>query len=806
MWINDRLESRDNMNGMEIHEHTILIVMNEDKKHLIKYFSENDLSCPKMFTITEFIDKYYFSYDERAIYYLKEKYHYNYDVALMYLSLFYFVSDDIDIDVEKVRWVKKLKKELQEEGLLFSSSYFLEYLVNKDIVFYDVFFDGKATKLFYDLEKKFQVRTYFSQKKQYDRDILYEFSDISDEVVYVATAILEKIKSGISPSCIKLCGVEGEYLPVVKRIFSWFSLPVDVSDNFLYATLMGQDFLKNLGHRPDEAIDYLKAHYSLSQKEEATIFNQICDIVNHYVWVDDFFKIKDFLVYDFKHTKVINKKSTNGIEIIPNLRNVGDEFHVFLLGFNQGIIPRLKKDEDYFDDVLKEKLGLISSKEENKREKNRWLQEILGVKNLVITMKRKSPLGEFYPSSLNDDLQMRVENVKNTYCYSHLYNKLLLGEKLDTLVKYNEKEEDLDYLYERYPDIPYLSYDSSFKGISKDKLRDYLDGKLTLSYSAMNSYYQCGFRYYLSNVLKLNLFPNTFYTVLGNIYHDVLSKYKKEGFNFSDVYDEVVKKYEEVYSYDDRERFFIDYLKGELKFIIDTILKQEEESDLKSAFFEERIVKNYHYSSYDVCFKGFVDKMMVSDDERLVSIIDYKTGNPNLNLNHTIYGLDLQLPIYLFLARNKFPEARIVGFYLQKILNNEISRDNQHSYLELKREKLKLQGYSNSDVSILSLFDKTYCDSKVIKGMRTTAKGLGTKKVLDDVKMEALGNLAEDKITDAMRGIINANFMINPKRIGNDNVGCQYCHYRDICFMSEKDIVDLKEYKNLEFLEEESVD
>ena len=74
MWINDRLESRDNMNGMEIHEHTILIVMNEDKKHLIKYFSENNLSCPKMFTITEFIDKYYFSYDERAIYYLKEKY------------------------------------------------------------------------------------------------------------------------------------------------------------------------------------------------------------------------------------------------------------------------------------------------------------------------------------------------------------------------------------------------------------------------------------------------------------------------------------------------------------------------------------------------------------------------------------------------------------------------------------------------------------------------------------------------------------------------------------------------------------
>ena len=301
------------MNELDMLDNTILIVMNGEKKKLIKHFSENNFSYPnpKIFTITEFIDKYYFSYDERAIYYLKEKYHYQYDVAIMYLSLLYFVSDDIDIDVEKVKWIKKLKKELQEKGLLFYSTYFQEYLVNKDIVFYDVFFDNMVTKLYHDLEKQFQVRTYFPQKKQYDREVLYESFDISDEVVYVATAILEKIKSGIHPSNIKLCGVEGEYLPVVKRVFSWFSLPIDASDNCLYATLMGQDFLKYLGHRPDEAIDYLKKHYFLKTKEELTIFDQICDIVNRYVWVDDFLKIKDFLIYDFKHTKVINKKSTS---------------------------------------------------------------------------------------------------------------------------------------------------------------------------------------------------------------------------------------------------------------------------------------------------------------------------------------------------------------------------------------------------------------------------------------------------------------------------------------------------------------
>ena len=190
----------------------------------------------------------------------------------------------------------------------------------------------------------------------------------------------------------------------------------------------------------------------------------------------------------------------------------------------------------------------------------------------------------------------------------------------------------------------------------------------------------------------------------------------------------------------------------------------------------------------------------------LVSIIDYKTGSITTNINDLKYGLSMQLPIYLYLAKNsKLKNVQIAGFYLQKILNNEISRDNQNSYLELKEENLKLQGYSNSDIAVLSKFDSTYDASKVIKGMRTTSKGFGTKKILNDLQMEALSNLAEKKIEEAISGIITADFSIHPKRIGKDNLGCKYCCYQDICFMSEKDIVDLEEYKNLEFLEEENI-
>ena len=789
---------------LKIGDNTILVVMDSCKKNVLQYFSKKFLSCPKIFTISEFIDQYYFSYDERAIYYLMRKYHYHYDVSVMYLSLLYAVDDE-DYDLEKIKKVQGIKTELKNQGLLSFNSFFREYLKKKSIVFYHVCFDGKTNKLYQDLKKDFQVSIFPFEKEQYDCASLYEFEDISSEVVYVAGAIMEKIKQGVKPSKIKLCGVLGEYLPLVQKVFTWFSIPLNLSDNYLYGTKMGQDFLRHLSSDPVLSMNYLKEHYALQSKEEFEVFSLINDIVNRYVWIDDYLKIKELLIHDFKKAKLKGKIRSCGIQVISHLRDVLEDEYVFLLGFNQGIVPKLYKDEGYFNDFIKEQLGLLSTKDENIKEKDRWIREIRSVKNLVITFKKKSPLGDFYLSSLNDILKYKVEKGKITYRYSKLYNQLVLGEKLDTLVKYNEKEVDLDYLYQGYRDIPYLRYDSSFKGISKEKLKNYLEGRLTLSYSAMNSYYQCGFRYYLSNILKLNLFPNTFYTVLGNIFHEVLSKYRRDDFDFSKVYDQSVEKYGEIYHYDAREKFFLNHLENELKFIIDTIRKQEEFSCLTESFLEEKIVKNYHYPSYDVCFKGFVDKMMVNEKENLVSIIDYKTGNPNLNLNHTIYGLDLQLPIYLFLAKNKFPEARIVGFYLQKILNSEISRDNQHSYLELKEENLKLQGYSNSDIAVLSKFDSTYDASKVIKGMRTTSKGFGTKKILNDLQMEALSNLAEKKVEEAISGIITADFSIHPKRIGKDNLGCKYCCYQDICFMSEKDIVDLEEYKNLEFLEEENI-
>ena len=49
--------------------------------------------------------------------------------------------------------------------------------------------------------------------------------------------------------------------------------------------------------------------------------------------------VKELLVNDLKNTFVIEKRLKNEIEIIDLDELVDEEEYVFLIGFNQGIIP-----------------------------------------------------------------------------------------------------------------------------------------------------------------------------------------------------------------------------------------------------------------------------------------------------------------------------------------------------------------------------------------------------------------------------------------------------------------------------------
>ena len=69
--------------------------------------------------------------------------------------------------------------------------------------------------------------------------------------------------------------------------------------------------------------------------------------------------------------------------------------------------------------------------------------------------------------------------------------------------------------------INYGEYNNKFKGIAKDLFRDSLNKELVLAYTNMEMYNECAFKYYLSKVLKIDIYEESFKTIIGNIVHHI---------------------------------------------------------------------------------------------------------------------------------------------------------------------------------------------------------------------------------------------------------------------------------------------
>ena len=85
--------------------------------------------------------------------------------------------------------------------------------------------------------------------------------------------------------------------------------------------------------------------------------------------------------------------------------------------------------------------------------------------------------------------------------------------------------------------------------------------------------------------------------------------------------------------------------------------------------------------------------------------VTYMFYPPNLNIKNVEYGLDMQLPVYIYLLKNlkELSNVKVGGFYLQKVLHSETDQDE-------KVKAMRLQGYSNSDLDILEKVDSSHND------------------------------------------------------------------------------------------------
>ena len=755
----------DNMSN-----NSIIICNSNYKIQILK--SINKLINIKFLSMNEFIKSYLFDYDEKTILYLIKKYNINYEIALEYINNLYYVEDK-KYSNDKLNYLVDIKKDLIDNNLLIFNNKFKRYIKDKEIIIYNYNLSKFEEHILKDLNVKI-----IDEKINNYKPLIYEFNDIEEEIEFVAIKISNLINNGVDINKIKLTNVNSDYINVINKIFNFYNLKINKFNNLsISSTVIGSIFLNNLDSGIEEAIK------SVEEYKETDTYNKIIDICNKFVWCEDLDDLKLLITHDLNNANIENIKYTNMIEVVDYKNYYFKDEYVFMIGFNQGIIPVIYKDEEYITDNIKPTY-LDSTIEKNKKEKEYSIKCINNIKNLIITYKLKNSFNTFYPSNLIDELgcEVKKEAINYRVSYSDISNKLKLADMYDNLIKFGTKDDNLNILSSNY-NIPYNTYSHKFTGVNKSKIKEYISKlpKFYLSYSSMDNYNKCAFRFYIEKILKLKDNEERFSVILGNLYHHVLELSLKDEIDIN----------KEVYKYIDdnnielnnSNKFFVDKTIENIKFVLEIIKKQNSFSNLNKIETEKKIEIPLKDNIY---FLGFIDKIVydVINNQTIASIIDYKTYVKKPSLKYIESGIGLQLPTYMYLAKNEYKNIRFAGFYLQNIL-----LDNKDK--EEKEKSLKLIGYSNLDKEILKEFDSNYMESSVIDGIKTNNDGNfssnSLKKMLTDEDINKIISMTKQKIGETITNILDSKFNINPK-YDNVNIGCEFCRYKDLCYMKEYDL------------------
>lgn len=752
--------------NFNFNDNSIYIIPNSLKMKLLDILANSNKIYNITFISLEELEKhYFFDIKEDALLYLLDKTNENIDVLKLMLKSLYKIDINKDYKETKLNNLKSLYLDLKDNNYLIFDKGYKEYLLTKNI-----FILGYSMLEPYQKEMLDSINTnYLDITSNLSIDTVYKYHSMKDEIISTALKIRELNSKGISYNKIYLAGIDNSYNYLLKTIFKMFDIPIYLkSTNKITSLISVKDYLK------DKDINHIK---------DINIKSKIMKIES------DLNYAKNSKYYDILLKDRLENTGLDSIELVESVKIlneaievpylVSDDEYLFVLGFNQNHLPKIYKDEDYLSDNLKSKCNLNTSTIKNKLSKDSLVKVLGTIKNLTISYKLTSLTGEYAKSSLLNELNLKeVDSLNYSYNYSKEFNNYRVSSILDTYYKYHEEDKDFAFLTTNIDTSKYTSFDHKFKGINRP-ITPY-----SLSYSNLDDLAKCPFKYYLKHILKLDSFDENFNTKIGNIFHSVLKDSYNDNFSFDISLNKALKDN----PLDKRETILFKRLETELQEIVNYNKQVEKRSFLTEFYGEKRLEIPL---SEHATLKGFIDKILFKPfhDKTYYAVFDYKTGSATLNLDYLEDGLYIQLPLYIYLINksNLFDNPSFVGFFYQHLLQSYKDNDEQ-------LKNLKLVGYTTDDKIILSYLDEDYETDSFVKGLSVKKDGelSSRSKILSDSELEDIIHSIDKALEKSLKIIDNNAFDIAPKIINNKNISCEFCPFKEVCFVSASDYIYLE--------------
>lgn len=744
----------------------ILIAPYQMHKDLLKKYRQKDIfSDVKTISKEELLGQHYGRVEDPAIPYLMKKYHYSYDNVSSIIPFIPFVNK------EPIN-LFEMKEDLLKEHLLIRNEYLNQFFKDNEVLIYGYSENDRELKTVLD---KYGVNYHFVlnevKKEETNLDV---FETQFDEVFFTLNSIAGLLDGGVDINKIFIYSVNNEYLYPLMEFSKGFGFQIDDGKaHSLFVTPVARKFLDCL----IDSEDFELAKESIGECEDKELLEDLYQVIDNCRDTEmDFAMQLDYLIGELKTTMVSRNTLKDVVKII-NKPIYDEDAHIFVMGLAQGFYPKSKKDNDLISDIDKSKMGLNSSLEETQINRDILLDFFYSDNHFFYSFSERSISNKYFISPLVEELNLKKQkhDLPNVI-YSRDMVDYYYAKLRDLKEFYKEAGSDYHAL-EQISHIPYGEYDNSFKGVNAlDE-----DMEIRHSYSKINDYYQCPFRYYVGNILGIDPFEGNFATKFGGIAHKIFELHNNPDFNFDKVFDEEVSKQE----FAPEEMPIIANLKIQIKRASDAIKLHQKYMNKPKFITEKKLGMNIGKKSY---LSGVIDKSIIFDDKYLV-LVDYKTGNDSFDSNYISQGVSLQLPTYCLLAKKDdvFKNYIIIGTFINNVVNTKLTYGaDEESLID---PYFRLNGKVAADIDLIGQIDKTIYNGKseFIKSVSITKEGRFAKSnsLVSPSEFDDYAEIALRKYLEADANIRNNQFIINPLFKSKSDNACKYCEYRDICFVKK---------------------
>lgn len=335
---------------------------------------------------------------------------------------------------------------------------------------------------------------------------------------------------------------------------------------------------------------------------------------------------------------------------------------------------------------------------------------------------------------------------------------------------------------------------------------------INLSASKIDTLNRCRFSYFCKYGMRAEKLQPAEFNVLqrGTIAHYVLeqiiSEYKEKVIELSnEELDNLTDRYIEEYLNnvtgfqhirDARFDFLIIRISRSLKEVVRHIAEDFRQSDFKPVACEFKIGYNgdvkleFPYDGGKIGINGSIDRVDMYNN--YIRIVDYKTGSKKFKLPDIIYGLNMQMLIYLYalIRGQQKPDSDAAA-----ILYMPASRD-------IKDEGLSMNGLIQADASLNSAMEKNN-NGEFVPKLLYTQKGEISKKsnsYIDAKDFSEIFNHIEKIMRKTGNLISNGDISVSPIN-GRESDACKYCDFKAICNIDEAEILKVPDLDNSEVFE-----